>query len=267
VSEVALWLLGIVVAGLLVPSALGMAPWLARRLVRRRVRRLPSPYRERYEEEWTAELNAMGDSAGIGAPIFAVVSGLKAKEMATIAHQMATNAADESAEDDRLRLRRDAKSVIQVLETGYRGSTVCKLIGISHRQLDYWARTRLVTPSVRMTRTQGSQRLYSFENLVELRIIKRLLDAGVSLQRIREAIRYLRREAAGRPLTDLTLMSDGQRIYAARSGGEVIDVLSHGQAVFGIAIGRAWSDTENDIAHLPAKEETKKENDDTQGND
>src|SRR6266542_3844514 len=88
-------------------------------------------------------------------------------------------------------------------------------------------------------------------DLVELRIIKRLLDAGVSLQRIREAIRYLRRAAAGKPLTDITLMSDGERIYACHSGEEVIDVLSHGQAVFGIAVGRVWADTEGELATMP----------------
>jgi DNA-binding transcriptional MerR regulator len=145
-----------------------------------------------------------------------------------------------------------ARSSSASAESGYRGPTVCKLIGISYRQLDYWARTGLVTPSVRAADGSGSQRLYSFTDLVELRIIKRLLDAGVSLQRIREAIRYLRREAAGKPLTDITLMSDGKRIYACHSGEEVIDVLSHGQAVFGIAIGRVWADTEGDVADLPA---------------
>ena len=139
-------------------------------------------------------------------------------------------------------------------EPGYRGPTVCRLVGISYRQLDYWARTGLVTPSVRAADGSGSQRLYSFTDLVELRIIKRLLDAGVSLQRIREAIRYLRKESSGRPLTDVTLMSDGRRIFACTSGEEVVDVLSHGQAVFGIAVGRVWADTEGDVAHLPGEE-------------
>ena len=137
---------------------------------------------------------------------------------------------------------------------GFRGPTVCRLIGISYRQLDYWARTGLVTPSVRAADGSGSQRLYGFEDLVELRIIKRLLDAGVSLQRIREAIGYLREEAKGRPLSDVTLMSDGRRIYACRSGEEVIDVLARGQAVFGIAVGRVWSDVEGDVARLPVEE-------------
>jgi DNA-binding transcriptional MerR regulator len=137
---------------------------------------------------------------------------------------------------------------------GYRGTVVYKLVGISYRQLDYWTRTGLVTPSIRDADGSGSQRLYSFSDLVELRIIKRLLDAGVSLRRIREAMGYLRTQARGKPLTDVTLMSDGKHIYACHSGEEVIDVLSHGQAVFGIAVGRVWADTEGDIAHLPAED-------------
>ena len=135
---------------------------------------------------------------------------------------------------------------------GYRGVTACQAVGISYRQLDYWARTGLVTPSVRAADGSGSKRLYGFTDLVELRIIKRLLDAGVSLQRIREAMAYLRKQSSGKPLTDVPLMSDGERIYACHSGEEVIDVLSHGQAVFGIAVGRVWADTEGDVATLPA---------------
>jgi DNA-binding transcriptional MerR regulator len=136
-------------------------------------------------------------------------------------------------------------------EPGFRGPTVIKLVGITYRQLDYWARTGLVTPSVRAADGSGTQRLYSFTDVVELRIIKRLLDAGVSLRQIRDAIGYLRTESGGKPLSDVTLMSDGHRIYACHSGEEIVDVLSHGQAVFGIAVGRVWADTEGDLAHLP----------------
>ena len=102
----------------------------------------------------------------------------------------------------------------------------------------------------------GSQRLYGFGDLVELRIIKRLLDAGVSLQRIREAIAHLQAETPDGSLSDLTLMSDGSRIYACHSGEEVIDVLAKGQAVFGIAVGRVIEDTEGDVAMLPAGDAT-----------
>jgi DNA-binding transcriptional MerR regulator len=136
-------------------------------------------------------------------------------------------------------------------EPGFRGATVIKLVGIKPRQLDYWARTGLVTPSVRAADGSGTQRLYSFTDVVELRIIKRLLDPGVSLRQIRDAIGYLRKESGGKPLSDVTLMSDGNRIYACHSNEEVVDVLSHGTAVFGIAVGRIWADTEGDLAHLP----------------
>jgi DNA-binding transcriptional MerR regulator len=144
-----------------------------------------------------------------------------------------------------------AHSSLAPAEPGYRGPTVCKLVGITYRQLDYWARTGLVTPSVRAADGSGIQRLYGFTDVVELRIIKRLLDAGVSLRQIREAIGYLRKESGGKPLSDITLMSDGNRIYACHSNEEVVDVLSHGQAVFGIAVGRVWADTEGDLTHLP----------------
>jgi DNA-binding transcriptional MerR regulator len=140
-------------------------------------------------------------------------------------------------------------------QQGYRGPTVCRLVGITYRQLDYWARTNLVTPSVRAADGSGSQRLYGFGDLVELRIIKRLLDAGVSLQRIREAIAHLRAETPGGSLSDVTLISDGSRIYACHSGEEVIDVLAKGQAVFGIAVGRVIQDTEGDVARLPSGEQ------------
>jgi DNA-binding transcriptional MerR regulator len=149
-----------------------------------------------------------------------------------------------------------ARSTPASSEPGYRGPTVTELAHITYRQLDYWARTGLVTPSIRAADGSGSQRLYSFTDVVELRIIKRLLDAGVSLRQIRTALGYLRKESGGKPLTDLTLMSDGHRIYACHSGEEVVDVLSQGQAVFGIAVGRVWADTEGDLAHLSADERT-----------
>jgi DNA-binding transcriptional MerR regulator len=121
-----------------------------------------------------------------------------------------------------------------VATSGYRGPNVCKIVGISYRQLDYWARTGLATPSVQPAMGSGSQRLYSFEDLVELKLIKKLLDAGVSLQRVREAIDYLR--TLGSDLSGVTLVSDGASIFACHSDHEVVDVLRRGQGVFGIAI-------------------------------
>jgi len=124
---------------------------------------------------------------------------------------------------------------------GYRVPEVCKLVGISYRQLDYWARTELVTPSVRDAGGSGTQRLYSFQDLVVLRVIKKLLDTGVSLQRIRKAVDYLHGHLKAEP-SGVTLMSDGNRIYAAQSPEEIVDLLQKGQGVFAIALDRVWDD-------------------------
>jgi DNA-binding transcriptional MerR regulator len=131
-------------------------------------------------------------------------------------------------------------------QRGYRVPEVCKAVGISYRQLDYWARTGLVTPSVREAGGSGTQRLYSFRDMLVLRIIKKLLDAGVGLQQIRKAVDYLKEMR--QPLHSVTLMSDGNRIYAPESPDAVIDLLSKGQGVFAIAVDKVVSDLEGTLA-------------------
>jgi DNA-binding transcriptional MerR regulator len=131
-------------------------------------------------------------------------------------------------------------------EQGYRVPEVQRLVGISYRQLDYWARTGLVRPSVKDADGSGSQRQYSFHDLLQLRIIKKLLDAGVSLQRVRKAIDFLKDHLKKSP-QGLTLMSDGTRIYAFESPDEVFDLLQRGQGVFGIAVDKVWSDLEGSV--------------------
>ena len=131
-------------------------------------------------------------------------------------------------------------------QQGYRVPEVTKAVGISYRQLDYWARTGLVTPSIREAGGSGTQRLYSFRDLLVLRIIKKLLDAGVGLQQIRKAVDYLR--DMKQPLHSVTLMSDGNRIYAPESPEAVIDLLSKGQGVFAIAVDKVVSDLEGSLA-------------------
>jgi DNA-binding transcriptional MerR regulator len=131
-------------------------------------------------------------------------------------------------------------------EQGFRIPEVQKVVGISYRQLDYWARTGLVTPSIRDAGGSGTQRLYSFQDLVELRVIKKLLDAGVSLQRIRRAIGFLRDHLKKAP-HGVTLMSDGSSIYACESPNEVMDLLQRGQGVFGIAVDKVWTDVEGSV--------------------
>ncbi|CAN2238157.1 MerR family transcriptional regulator [Candidatus Planktophila versatilis] len=137
----------------------------------------------------------------------------------------------------------------QEFEIGYRGATACSAAGISYRQLDYWARTGLVEPSIRTATGSGSARLYGFRDILVLKIVKRLLDAGVSLQNIRTAVTHLR-ERGVTDLERITLMSDGASIYECASPDEIIDLLAGGQGVFGIAVGKVWSEVEGSLATL-----------------
>ncbi len=137
-------------------------------------------------------------------------------------------------------------------DVGYRGVTACHAANITYRQLDYWARTALVVPSVRDASGSGTQRLYSFRDIVVIKVVKRLLDAGVSLQNIRKAIDALRSRGVD-DLAQITLISDGTTVYECRSPEEVVDLLQGGQGVFGIAIGGAFKEIQGSLANLPAE--------------
>nr|WP_238382219.1 MerR family transcriptional regulator [Rothia dentocariosa] len=136
---------------------------------------------------------------------------------------------------------------------GYRGSVARKAAGISYRQLDYWARTELVVPTVRSASGSGTQRLYSFRDVLVLKIVKRLLDTGVSLQQIRTSIDHLHTRGI-EDLAGITLMSDGTTVYECTSPSEVIDLVQAGQGVFGIAIGRVWREIEANLNGQPGEE-------------
>ncbi|QDP98781.1 MerR family transcriptional regulator [Microlunatus elymi] len=135
---------------------------------------------------------------------------------------------------------------------GFRGPVACSVVGITYRQLDYWARTGLVTPELRGAKGSGSQRLYSFRDILILKVIKRLIDAGISLQQIRTAIEHLRARGVN-DLSEVTLMSDGVSVFECTSDDEVIDLLKGGQGVFGIALGGVWKDIEGSLAELPVE--------------
>lgn len=135
-------------------------------------------------------------------------------------------------------------------ELGYRGPAACKAAGITYRQLDYWARTGLVEPSVRAASGSGSHRLYGFRDVLVLKVVKRLLDTGVSLQQIRVAVAALRERGVD-DLAQITLMSDGASVYECTSAQDVIDLVQGGQGVFGIAVGRVWREVETELAVLP----------------
>jgi len=135
---------------------------------------------------------------------------------------------------------------------GYRGPTACSAAGITYRQLDYWARTGLVAPTIRSATGSGSQRLYSFKDILVLKVVKRLLDAGVSLQNIRVAVDALRLRGVD-DLSQVTLLSDGTSVYECTSPEEVVDLLRGGQGVFGIAVSGALRELRGSLAHLPGE--------------
>nr|WP_313896363.1 MerR family transcriptional regulator [Streptomyces sp. YIM 98790] len=135
---------------------------------------------------------------------------------------------------------------------GYRGPSACAAAGITYRQLDYWARTGLVEPSVRPAHGSGSQRLYGFRDVLTLKIVKRLLDAGVSLHSIRAAVQALRTVELSE-LPSLVLMSDGATVYRCSSAVDMAELLSGGRGIFGIAVGAVWADVEQALSRLHAE--------------
>ena len=137
-------------------------------------------------------------------------------------------------------------------EVGYRGPVACRAAGITYRQLDYWARTGLVEPGVRSAGGSGTHRLYGFRDILVLKVVKRLLDTGVSLQQIRTAVAHLHEREVSQ-LAGTTLMSDGASVYECTSADEVIDLVQGGQGVFGIALGRVCREVEAGLAELPSE--------------
>jgi DNA-binding transcriptional MerR regulator len=121
----------------------------------------------------------------------------------------------------------------RIEELGYRGPQVCTIVGISYRQLDYWARTDLVRPSLADAHGSGTQRSYSWRDLVRLKVIKSLLDAGVTLQTARTAVEYLR-EDLGDDWATASLVLNGPNSVLARTGDDLVDVVRHGQGVLNI---------------------------------
>ncbi len=120
-----------------------------------------------------------------------------------------------------------------VPDDGFRGPQVCSLVGITYRQLDYWARTGLLRPSIADAQGSGSQRRYSYNDVLELKVIKQLLDAGLKLKQARQAVQCLR-DDLGADLASAQLVLAGTRSVLAHSNGEVVDLLAGGQGVFNV---------------------------------
>jgi DNA-binding transcriptional MerR regulator len=135
-------------------------------------------------------------------------------------------------------------------EEGYRGPQVCALVGITYRQLDYWARTGLLRPSLAEATGSGSKRRYSYRDVLELKVIKQLLDAGISLQSARRAVDCLRQDL-GADLASANLVLTGTGSVLARSDGEVVDLLAGGQGVFNIVpLSGVVGELDADIADI-----------------
>ena len=134
------------------------------------------------------------------------------------------------------------------IDLGFPGPVACSAAGITSRQLDYWSKTGVVVPEV----AAGSTPHYSARNILILKVIKQLIEAGVPLQHVRPAIEHLKAQGVA-DLTEVTLMSDGTTVYEFTSDEEVADLLRSGQGVFGIALGAVWRDLEVVLSELPAE--------------
>jgi DNA-binding transcriptional MerR regulator len=136
-------------------------------------------------------------------------------------------------------------------EIGYRGPQACKIVGITYRQLDYWTRTGLMIPTLQQAAGSGTQRLYSFNDLLQLKVIKSLTDAGASLQKVRQAISYVRENLAD-DWSKLTIVTDGSGVYACTSDAEVVDLLRSGQGVLGavVAVDKVREQLAGDLREL-----------------
>jgi DNA-binding transcriptional MerR regulator len=142
-------------------------------------------------------------------------------------------------------------------EMGYGGPQATKIVGITYRQLDYWTRTGLVVPSIKSAEGSGTQRVYSFNDLLQLKVIKELIDAGASLQKVRQSIEYVRENIEG-DWSKVTIATDGDRVYACTSDAEVLDLLRSGQGVLGslVSVEKVKEQLDGTLAELrPTAEE------------
>ena len=133
---------------------------------------------------------------------------------------------------------------------------VSNIIGLSIRQIDYWDRTHFIKPSVSEASGYGSVRLYSFNDMIQMKVAKTLMDKGISLQKIRRAINYLKKNMPEikKPLSELRFLTDGETIFVlTRDKKIIIDTLKSGQIIFSIALGEIVEDLKGEIETLQEK--------------
>jgi DNA-binding transcriptional MerR regulator len=140
--------------------------------------------------------------------------------------------------------------VDDVATDGWSGTRTAEVVGITYRQLDYWARTDLVRPAITDAKGSGTRRLYSYRNLLELKVIKQLLDAGIRLEVVREVFAELRTRL-GDDLTAANLVISGSSAMLALDDGELIDLVRKGQGVLNIlALGTVQQEVNASISQL-----------------
>lgn len=130
---------------------------------------------------------------------------------------------------------------------------VSKIIGVTKRQLDYWDKNHFIKPSIQEAAGYGSTRLYSYSDLVRLKVAKTLLDKGISLQKIRKALSYLKKHMPDieNPLFDLKFLTDGETIFVmTKDSKEIIDTLQNGQLIFSVALGAIINGLKGEIDTL-----------------
>jgi DNA-binding transcriptional MerR regulator len=133
---------------------------------------------------------------------------------------------------------------------GFSGKRTAEIVGITYRQLDYWARTDLIRPSLAEAHGSGTRRSYSYQDLLELKVIKNLLDAGIQLKLVREVFIYLR-DQLGEDVATANLVISGNRSVLVRSGDEMIDIVQKGQGVLNILpLGGVKDELDADIRQL-----------------
>lgn len=138
---------------------------------------------------------------------------------------------------------------------GFSGKRAASIVGISYRQLDYWARTDLIRPCLQDAKGSGSRRQYSYSDLLELKVIKSLLDAGIKLQTVRQVFTYLREQLGG-DIASANLVINGPRSVLVRSGDELIDLVRQGQGVLNILpLAGVKRDVDAAIVALPTDDD------------
>ncbi len=131
--------------------------------------------------------------------------------------------------------------------------TAVKLTDLTPRQVDYWDRTHFIKPSVKEASGYGTGRLYSFEDIVQLKVAKTLIDKGVSLQKIRKAITYLKKNFPDvkKPLAEMRFLTDGETIFVLADKKEkILDTLARGQMVFALAIGELIEELKGEVKKM-----------------